>query len=198
MLYLLLVTYGTIFFSELIGDKSIYTISSLTMRFRAFYVFCGFTAAFMIKMLIAVLLGQAIAELPRSVVELTSAMTFLIAALVIWFKKTEDATGGREPEKQVTRAALITFAAILFSEWGDVGQLMAATLTARYRLPLVVWVGATLALVSKGLLALVLGYGLRKRVPVRLLRPLAAGLCLTMAVVTGALPAFKTVERYLH
>src|SRR6185503_18691798 len=43
-MYLLLVAYGTILVSELIGDKSIYTISSLTMRFHSLYVFCGFTA----------------------------------------------------------------------------------------------------------------------------------------------------------
>ena len=72
MFYLLLATYGTVLLSELLGDKSIYTISSLGMRFRPLYVFCGFTAAFMVKMSVAVLLGQMIAELPRSVVSLTA------------------------------------------------------------------------------------------------------------------------------
>ena len=55
MLYLLLATYGTILLCELVGDKSLYTITSLTMRFRPLYVFCGFSAAFMIKIGVAVL-----------------------------------------------------------------------------------------------------------------------------------------------
>ncbi|MGH9931819.1 MAG: TMEM165/GDT1 family protein [Pyrinomonadaceae bacterium] len=192
MFYILLATYGTILLSELIGDKSIYTISSLAMRFRPLYVFCGFTAAFMAKMLLAVLLGRVIAELPTSLVAITSTVTFFLTALIIWFKKSDERPIGREHEKHFSRAALITFGAILFSEWGDVGQIMAATLTARYRMPLLVWLGATLALVTKGLLALLLGRGLRKHIPLQMLRPISASLCLLMGVISAIEPMFKT------
>ena len=190
MFYLLLATYGTILLSELMGDKSIYTISSLTMRFHPLYVFCGFTAAFMVKMLVPVLLGQVIAELPSSVVAITSSATFFLTALVIWRKR-----GGERPttppENYFSRVALITFAAIMFSEWGDAGQMMTATLAARYRVPLVVWLGATLALMTKGLLALTLGRGLRRHVPLRMLRPLSASLCAIMGVISAVGPIFK-------
>jgi putative Ca2+/H+ antiporter (TMEM165/GDT1 family) len=190
-IYLLLATYGTILVSELVGDKSIYTISSLGMRFRPLYVFCGFTAAFMIKMLVAVLLGQMIAELPTSVLSLTSAATFFLTALVIWSKKTSDGAARREHEDYFRRVALISFAAIFFSEWADIGQIMAATLTARYRLPFIVWLGATLALVTKGLLALTLGRGLRKCVPLHVLRPVSVGLCLIMGLISAISPVFS-------
>ncbi len=80
---------------------------------------------------------------------------------------------------------MITFAVIFFSEWGDVGQITAATLTARYQLPLMVWLGGTLALITKGLLALTLGQGLRKYVPQHILRPVSAGLCLLMGIVSA-------------
>ena len=185
MVYLLLATYGTIFMAELAGDKSIYTISSLTLRFRSLYVFCGFTAAFMIKTLVAVLLGQFIADLPRSLVVVTSTATFFATALVIWFKKSEGEPTRREKENYFSRAALISFAAILFSEWGDVGQVMAASLTARYQVPLVVWIGATLALITKGLLALALGRGIRERIPLPILRPVSASICLIMGVLSA-------------
>lgn len=190
MLYLLLGTYGTIFLAELLGDKTIYTISSLTMRFRPLYVFSGFTAAFMLKMLAAVLLGQVIAELPTSLVDAVSSVTFLVTALVIWFKK-EAGPVQREPDGRFPKAALITFGAIFFSEWGDVGQITAAALTARYHLPLIIWLGATLALVTKGLLALTLGGSLRKRIPHNILRPVSACLCLGMCVVSAAGPMFR-------
>jgi putative Ca2+/H+ antiporter (TMEM165/GDT1 family) len=185
MLYLLLVTYGTIFFSELLGDKSIYTIGSLTMRFRALSVFCGFAAAFTIKMLVAVLLGQIIAQLPHTFVAITSSATLFITAMFIWFKKAGVRSTPREYEIGLSKGALISFSAIVFSEWGDIGQIMAATLAARYKAPLIVWLGGTLALITKGLLALVLGQGLRKRVPLYLLRPISAVSCLVLAVVSA-------------
>jgi putative Ca2+/H+ antiporter (TMEM165/GDT1 family) len=192
MFYILLATYGAILVAELIGDKSIYTISSLAMRFRPVYVFCGFTIAFMAKMLLAVLLGRVISELPTSLIAITSTATFFLTALIIWFKKSDDKPIERKHETRFSRAALITFAAILFSEWGDVGQIMAATLTARYRMPLLVWTGATLALITKGLLALALGRGLRKRIPLQMLRPISATLCLIMGVVSAVEPMLKT------
>ncbi len=194
MFYLLLLflTYGTILLSELLGDKSIYTISSLSMRFRPLYVFWGFTGAFMIKMLIAVLFGQLIAELPMSVVTITSSATFFLTALVILLKKGDAELAHREYENCFSKAALITFAAILFSEWGDVGQIMAATLTARYGAPLVVWTGATLALVTKGLLAVLLGRGLRNRIPLYMLRPVSAGLCVIMGIISALWLMFGT------
>jgi len=190
MLYLLLATYGSIFLSELLGDKSIYTISSLGMRFRAVHIFCGFTAAFMIKMFVAVLLGQAIAQLPTSVVSFTSTATFFLTAFVIWLKRTDGRERRSESENYSSRAVLITFGAILFSEWGDIGQIMAATLSARYQLPLVVWLGATLALMTKGSLALALGRGLRRFIPLQVLRPLSVSLCLIMGVVSAIWPMF--------
>jgi len=191
MFYLLLATYGTIFVSELLGDKTVYTISSLTMRFKPLYVFCGFTAAFAIKMLMAVLIGQVIGDLPMSVVAIASTATFFVTALVIWFKKTDDDTKQSERENHFSRGALITFAAIVFSEWGDTGQIMAVALTASYQVPFVVWLGATLALVTKGLLALALGRGLRKRIPLNMLRPVSATLCVVMGVISGIGPLLK-------
>lgn len=185
MLYLLLLTYGTVFIAELIGDKTVYTISSLSMRFRPLYVFSGIALAFMLKMLAAVLLGQLIAELPTTIVALVSAVTFFVTALVIWFQK-KDHEKLEQPEHggAFSKAVLISFAAIFFSEWGDIGQITAATLTARYQMPLIVWLGATAALITKGLLAMTLGRGIRRLVPKHILRPLSASICLIMAVVS--------------
>src|SRR4051812_36632719 len=171
MLYLLLATYGTVFLCEWLRDKSLYTITSLTRRFRPLYVFCGFTAAYVIKMGVAVLVGQSITELPTSLLTITTGLTFFITALVIWFRRSDRQPAHSKYSRNFSRVSLVALAAILFSEWGDVGQVMAATLSMRYRLPLIVWLGATLALISKGLLALAIGRGLRNRIPISVLRP---------------------------
>ncbi|MDQ3919402.1 MAG: TMEM165/GDT1 family protein [Acidobacteriota bacterium] len=186
MLYVLLITYGTIFFTELLGDKSIYTISSLTMRLRFAPVFCGLSAAFMGKMLVAVLVGGVVAGLPACLTALTSAAAFFSAAGLIWFKRPGAGQGGAEPPRSPARSALVTFAAIFFSEWGDVGQLTAATLAAQYKLPFVVWTGATLALMTKGLLSMTLGVGVRRYAPQNVLRTVSVALCLLMGLLALA------------
>ena len=190
MLYLFFVAYGTIFVSELIGDKNIYTISSLATRFGPFQVFCGFTAAFAIKTLVAILLGSVIAELPTSVVATTSTITFFLTALVIWFKRSNNLAREREYKSHWPKAILVPFAAILFSEWGDIGQIMAATLTARYQAPVVIFLAGTLALATKGVLALAVGLSLRRRVPISILRPVSASLCVILGIISAVGPIF--------
>jgi putative Ca2+/H+ antiporter (TMEM165/GDT1 family) len=184
MFYLLLATYGTVLLCEWLGDKNLYTITSLTMRFRPLYIFCGFTAAYMIKMGIAVLAGQAIAELPASFLAIMSTLTFFVAALVIWFRRTDN-NATTKNAGNFSRVSLLAFGTVLLSEWGDVGQIMAATLTIRYKLPFVVWAGATLALVTKGILALAIGRGLKDRLSVSVLRPVCACVCVVMGIVSA-------------
>jgi putative Ca2+/H+ antiporter (TMEM165/GDT1 family) len=199
MLYLLIATFGTIFLTELLGDKSIYTIGSLVIRFRPLPVFCGLTVAFMGKMLAAVMVGQAINNLPTILVTITSTMTFFITAFVIWLKRSKPEPTEREPLQRSSRAALISFAAIFFSEWGDVGQVTTATLLVNYQAnhqasfqaPLTVWCGATTALMTKGVLAMVLGREMRKRFPRNILRWGAVCLCLTIGVVSALQLIFK-------
>jgi len=57
--YVFLITYWTVLVAELIGDKSIYTVASLSLRFRARVMLSGMFLAFGGKMLVAVLAGQA-------------------------------------------------------------------------------------------------------------------------------------------
>ena len=196
MLSIFFVAYGTIFVSELIGDKNVYTISSLATRFGPFPVFCGFTAAFAIKTLVAVLLGSVIAELPTSVVATVSAVTFFLTALMIWFQRDNDLAMEREEKSHWPKAILVPFAAIVFSEWGDIGQIMAATLTARYQAPVVIFLAGTLALATKGVLALAVGVSLRRRVPISILRPVSATLCVILGVISAVGPIFTPSQNH--
>jgi Ca2+/H+ antiporter, TMEM165/GDT1 family len=183
MLYLFAATYATVFVSELIGDKNIYTISSLAMRFRPVPVLCGLSAAFAVKMFAAILFGSLIAGLPETTLNLISALVFFCSATVVGLKQTAQPS---EPglSNYGTYAAMVAFGAIFFSEWGDIGQVTTAVLAARYQAPVAVWLAATLALLTKGVLAMALGLGLRKRMPHRFLRPIAVGICLIMGLAS--------------
>jgi Ca2+/H+ antiporter, TMEM165/GDT1 family len=85
--YLFLAAFGTVFFTEILGDKSLFTIGALATRFRPLPVFCGIVLAFMANMLAAVLAGHAIANLPARLVAAASSATFLATAVLIWFKR---------------------------------------------------------------------------------------------------------------
>ena len=79
---------------------------------------------------------------------------------------------------------MVSFAAIFFSEWGDVGQVTAAAMAARYHVALLVWLGAVSAMIAKGTLATFLGAGIRRwirdRVSPKVVRYVAVGLLLIL------------------
>jgi putative Ca2+/H+ antiporter (TMEM165/GDT1 family) len=166
MFAIFIATYVAVFVAEIVGDKLLYTTGVLATRYRTVPILCGMVVAFMAKMGVAVLLGKAISTfLPRPVVAALTAINFCAIAYVLWRKPDKREVKEREKEKEVPafRAALVSFAAIFFSEWGDVGQITAANMAAQYAAwPWVVWFGAVGAMATKGSLAASIGAGLRQ------------------------------------
>jgi len=157
----LLVTYGTVFVAEIVGDKLLYTTGILATRYRTPPIMIGMAIAFMAKMGVAVAVGTAISRLPHALVAAITAVSFLGIAYTLWRKPDERAEKQRD-ESSNAKAAMVSFAAIFFSEWADVGQVTAATMAARFDAPLLVWIGAVSAMVTKGILATFLGAGVRQ------------------------------------
>src|ERR1700722_12509746 len=93
---------------------------------------------------------------------------------------------------------MVSFAAIFFSEWGDVGQITAATMAARFGAPLLVWIGAVGAMVTKGALAASIGAGVRQWIQdhfsPKTIRYAAVGLLLLL----GILSVFETLSGEDH
>src|SRR5437867_1496324 len=85
--YLTIVVYWTVLMAELVGDKSIYTVSSLLLRYRPPIVLGALIAAFSLKMLAAVLLGRVMVQLNSRWTDLISAAAFFLSALLIWFEE---------------------------------------------------------------------------------------------------------------
>jgi Ca2+/H+ antiporter, TMEM165/GDT1 family len=101
----------------------------------------------------------------------------------------EDAEDAAETTRAVAdqrplRVALASFGVVFLGEWRDITQITTANLTARYRDPLSVGVGALLALWSVAALALTVGRGLLQRVPTLLVRRLTGVVLAVLAVVT--------------
>jgi putative Ca2+/H+ antiporter (TMEM165/GDT1 family) len=163
MLGIFFATYAAVFIAEIVGDKLLYTTGVLAVRYRALPIILGMAAAFMIKMGAAVLLGQAIAQLPKPVIAALTAVSFITVMFVLWRKSDDLPPEASAKTRAVAQPVLVTFATILLSEWADVGMITAATMAANYANALVVvWLAAVAAMVTKGLVAAFLGAGVRK------------------------------------
>jgi len=186
VILILFTAFGAVFVAEIVGDKLLYTTGVLAARYRTAPIMFGMAVAFMAKMGVAVLVGDAISKLPRLLVATITAISFLGVAVALWRKS--DRPRGSKEKHRASKAAAVSFAAIFLSEWGDVGQITAATLAARYHRPFVVWLGAVGAMVTKGALAAFLGGGIRRwiqdRVTPQVVRYVAVSLLLVLGVLS--------------
>ncbi len=93
-----------------------------------------------------------------------------------------------------SRVALASNAAIFFSEWGDVGQITAATVAVAHpEAPLVVWLGAVSAMVTKGALAATLGAGIRQWIVDRVSPKIVRYVGVAALLVLGILSVIETL-----
>src|SRR5579863_4881124 len=115
-LTVLLVTFLAVFFAELVGDKSLFTIAALGLKFRAQPVFAGFTLAFMGKMLAAVLFGRVFLRAPQHWISLLSATGFFVCAVIIWFRESPSDSVSGPRDRRWIPAATIAFSSLFFTE----------------------------------------------------------------------------------
>jgi len=200
---LFLATYGAVFIAEIVGDKLLYTTGILATRYRSASVIGGMALAFMCKMSVAVAVGAAITRLPRWLVAVVTGVSFIGVAITIWRKP--DVRRPKAKDSAVLKGAAVAFATIVLSEWGDVGQVTAAGMAAKYvwsarsaatgiwPTAIAVWLGAVGAMVTKGALASLLGAGVRMWIAERI-QPRVVRWAATAAIlVLGTLSVLETL-----
>ena len=199
MLPIFFTTYGTVFVAEIVGDKLLYTTGVLATRYRSLAVAIGMAVAFMAKMAVAVAVGEALSQLPRALVATLTAASFIGVAFIVWRKPDERKK--KPKDEKVIKGAAVAFAAVFFSEWGDVGQITAAAMAAKFIVPgpsaltlgIVVWLGAVLAMVTKGTLAAFLGAGVRKWIADRVSPKAVRWVATAALLVLGVLAVLETL-----
>ncbi|KQS71215.1 hypothetical protein ASG41_20625 [Modestobacter sp. Leaf380] len=169
-------------------DKTLFATLVLATRFAPLPVFVGVGTAFAVQVAIAVTAGSLLSLLPEALVTGVVALLFLVGAVLLWRSAgsgPEDGGEAAERREQTPflRAAAISFGVLFAAEWGDLSQLATAGLAARYDEPLSVFVGAWAALLVVSGLAVFLGKKLADRLPIALIRRVAAGLFLVFAVI---------------
>jgi Ca2+/H+ antiporter, TMEM165/GDT1 family len=188
------VAFGLTFLGEL-PDKSMFASLVLGTRFRPSWVWVGVASAFTVQMVIAVTAGQLLTLLPHRIVEFVVAALFLAGSAYLWWASTrpanhEGADAAREggPPETFWRVAGTSFAVIFLAEWGDITQLTAANLAARYN-PVLVFVGATLGLWAVAALTIGVGAKSLRLIPMTWIQRITATILLAFglyALITAA------------
>lgn len=147
-----------------IGDKSQLVCMTLAARHRGTPVVLGAVAAFAILNLLAVLFGAAVAAwLPEWLVTLAVAMLFAFFGISALRFEAED-DGEDIEEKPGHGIFATTFLMIFLAEFGDKTQIAVAGMGSSADTT-ATWAGATLALTTTSLLAVLAGRHWLKRLP---------------------------------
>ena len=188
MLPIFLATYGAVFVAEIVGDKLLYTTGVLAARYRTVPIMLGMALAFMLKMGVAVVVGERIGKLPPIWVASITMLSFIGVAIALMAKGASNAPkAGRD--SGLSKAMMMSFAAIFFSEWGDVGQITAAAMAVAHPLaPWMVWIGAVSAMGSNGMLSATRGACFRHwvvdRVPPKIIRYVGVAALLVLGILS--------------
>lgn len=191
-----LVVIATVFGVILIGelpDKTAVAALVLGARYRPVPVLAGIWAAFALHVVVAVTLGGLVAALPRTPVELVSGALFLVGGVLLLRSDPAEAQEEGRTNAEGIRAgrsvSLSAFLVVLVAEFGDLTQILTATLAARYDDPVSVGIGAVLGLWTVSALAVTFGQGLLKWVPLERVQQLAGVVLVVLATVSvvGAL-----------
>jgi putative Ca2+/H+ antiporter (TMEM165/GDT1 family) len=175
-------------------DKTFVATLVLATRFRAVPVVVGAALGFAVQAGIAVGAGSAVSLLPATPVHAVTAAIFALGA-VLMLRPTKDPAGEeREVEAEIAavpaepsnlRVILTSFLVLFIAEWGDLTQLLTASLSAKYHQPIAVFTGSWLGLVAVAVLAVTGGKAMLRIIPLQWVRRIAAAAFAAVAVITA-------------
>src|SRR6266404_1251878 len=93
-----LLAFWTVLVAELVGDRTLYALGSLSLRFKPAFVFLSFALCTAAKMLVAVVMGSSLLGLQGHWSQLIGGVAFLISALLIWGEGVENDDRAQSPD----------------------------------------------------------------------------------------------------
>ncbi|HLJ98433.1 MAG TPA: TMEM165/GDT1 family protein [Streptosporangiaceae bacterium] len=178
--------FAVVFPAEL-PDKTALASLILGSRYRPAYVFAGVAAAFAVHAALAVTAGGLLSLLPHRALEITVAVLFAAGAVLLLCDRRgrgEDHVHLHSRSHGFWRVVGTSFGVIMVAEFGDLTQIVTATLAARYHDPVSVGIGAMLGLWAVAALAIAGGQGLLKLIPITWITRAAAAVMLALAVIS--------------
>ena len=174
-------------------DKTFISCVVLSSRHKAIPVWIGGALALTLQALLAVIAGRLLALLPHKTVQIVVAVLFVAGAAYLLFvpERSEAQKGERlgAPKQAETatpdwRVALTTFTIVALAEFGDITQVLVANLTARYRDPVGVFVGAAVGFWIVSGLGVGFGKTITRIVPLAIVRRISGLALLGLGVYT--------------
>jgi putative Ca2+/H+ antiporter (TMEM165/GDT1 family) len=178
-------------------DKTFVASLVLATRFRAVPVLVGVSLGFAVQSGIAVAAGSAFGLLPKVAVHAVSAAIFAVGAVMMLRsvdtkrreqdeeREFEDEIAEVPAEPSTRRIVLTSFVVLFVAEWGDLTQILTASLSAKYDDPAAVFVGSFVGLVLVAALAVTGGKALLRVMPLDWVRRIAAAAFAVIAAVTA-------------
>jgi putative Ca2+/H+ antiporter (TMEM165/GDT1 family) len=186
------IAFALTFLAEL-PDKSMFASLVLGTRYRPSWVWAGAASAFTLHMAIAVTAGQLLALLPDQVVKAVVAALFVAGSVYLFVTSLrpehhEAADAARQGARAASfwRVAGTSFTVVFLAEWGDITQVTAANLAARYD-PVLVFTGATLGLWAVAAVAVSVGAKSLDLIPMAWVRRITAAILLALGIYTAVM-----------
>ncbi|MHB8456795.1 MAG: TMEM165/GDT1 family protein, partial [Acidimicrobiales bacterium] len=161
-------------------------------------VWIGASAALVLQAGTAVIAGRLLELLPHTAVQSVIAGLFIAGAAYLIFvpEKHEESAGERLADRQETegesgnsaalwwRPMIATFTLLVIAEFGDITQILIANLTARFKAPWSVFLGASAAFLLVSALGVLGGRAIVRVVPLALVRKISGLVLLGFGIYT--------------
>jgi len=181
------VTFSAIFLAEL-PDKTMIATLLLSTHFHSrLPVWAGVTLGYATHVLLAVIFGTALSQLPKTPIHVLVGLLFLTGGVMTWRSGSSadhDETAKWSASMSNARVVWTAASVILVAEFGDLTQLATAGFAARFDDPIAVGFGSIAALSSVSGLAVLAGGWLQKKVPLNKIQRAAAVLFASIGIVT--------------
>ena len=181
------VTFSAIFLAELPDKTMIATLLLSTHFHRRLPVWAGVTLGYAVHVLLAVIFGTALSQLPKTPIHVLVGLLFLTGGVMTWRSGSSadhDETAKWSASMSNARVVWTAASVILVAEFGDLTQLATAGFAARFDDPIAVGFGSIAALSSVSGLAVLAGGWLQKKVPLNKIQRAAAVLFASIGIVT--------------
>jgi putative Ca2+/H+ antiporter (TMEM165/GDT1 family) len=159
-------------------DKTFVATLVLATRYRPWPVWLGVTAAFGIQCAVATAAGRLLTLIPK--------LLFRSARRA----DEQEAEDEKRYQERITdsrtgrRAFFASFGVLFAAEWGDLSQLLTASLVASGRPAVPVFFGAWAALALVAGAGVALGRVLLRKIRLRVIRYIGATVCAVLALIT--------------
>ena len=187
MLQHYVVTFSAIFLAELPDKTMIATLLLSTHFHRRLPVWFGVTFGYAVHVLLAVIFGTALSQLPKTPIHVVVGLLFLTGGVMTWragSSADHDETAKWSASMSNARVVWTAASVILVAEFGDLTQLATAGFAARFDDPIAVGIGSIAALSSVSGLAVLAGGWLQRKVPLNKIQRAAAVLFVLIGIVT--------------